>query len=316
MKAFAPMRGGRVAAALAIACAVAVASTGTAVAEGGAPGAAAAPAEPAGRNMATDPVPPRDEPIPIARLDASLLVGERLRQFTITDQPGLFVLYTPGLAEQGAMFSRIVALFERRDMPRDRIVSMTAIERHAHRFDTDPADLTAGNNFSTTELAHFFDIARRQRLTLTEGERTLQALLTGWGLIRDEDGARRPRSAREFLITIPGPGPAPDGTTIDATARAAILNHELGHWRYFSDPAYAHACRTFWWHDLTFAERAELTRQLANVGYDPRDRIVIDETQAYLLHTPAEYIPFTDTTAIDVAGVRRRLQERVGHAAW
>ncbi|WP_246326954.1 hypothetical protein [Burkholderia guangdongensis] len=255
--------------------------------------------------------------IPLARLDASLPADARLRLFTITDRPGLYVMHAPNLFEQGAMFSRVVALLERRDMPRDHIVTMAAIAAHARRFDTDPAGLTAGNNFSATELAHFFDVAQHQHLTLTDGERRLLTVLAGWGLIHEEDGVWRARSERDFLITIPGPGPAPGGGTIDATVRAAILSHELGHWRYFSDTVYAHACRTFWWHDLSYAERAELTRQLANVGYDPSDRIVIDETQAYLLHTPAAYIPFADTPGaygIDVASVRRRLEARVGQA--
>jgi hypothetical protein len=255
--------------------------------------------------------------IPLAQLDAMLPADARLRLFTITDRPGLYVLHAPSLAEQGAMFTRVVTLLERRDMPRDRIVTLAAIAEHARRFDTDPAGLTAGNNFSATELAHFFEVARLQHLTLTGGERRLEALLAGWGLIRDEGGVWRARSERDFLITIPGLGPAPGGGTIDATVRAAILSHELGHWRYFSDPAYARACRTFWWHDLSYSERTELTRQLANVGYDPSDRIVIDETQAYLLHTPAAYIPIADTPGaygIDVASVRKRLEARVAQA--
>lgn len=255
--------------------------------------------------------------IPLARLDAMLPESEQLKLFVITDRPGLYVMHAPNLIEQGEMFSRVVALLERRNMPRDHIVTMAAIAAHARRFDTDPTGLTAGNNFSATELAHFFDIARRQHMTLTDGERLLRGVLTGWGMISDDDGVWRARSERDFLITIPGIGPGPGGGKIDGTVRAAILRHELGHWRYFSDAAYAHACRTFWWHDLSYGERAELTRQLANVGYDPSDRIVIDETQAYLLHTPTEYIPFADTPGtygIDVASARRRLQARVAEA--
>jgi hypothetical protein len=60
-----------------------------------------------------------------------------------------------------------------------------------------------------------------------------------------------------------------------------------------------------------------LTRQLENLGYDPSDRIVIDEMQAYLLHTPAPYMPIIDTPGpggIDVGKVRRRLQAAVAGA--
>ncbi|HEV3425606.1 MAG TPA: hypothetical protein VG105_17860 [Paraburkholderia sp.] len=264
------------------------------------------------QEVLADDIDPR--PIALAQLEASLPAGASLRLYTITDHPGLYVMHAPSLAAQGAMFSRVVALLERRDMPRDRVVTMAEIAAHARRFGTDPAGLTAGNNFSTAQLAHFFEMARQQHVVLTKGEHVLQVILVRWGLIDEASGAWKALSARDFLITIPGLGPAPGGETIDAPVRAAILSHELGHWRYFSDSAYAHACRAFWWQQLSFEERAELTRQLADMGYDPSDRIVIDETQAYLLHTPAPYMPLASTTGaygIDVQGVRKRLEERV-----
>ncbi|SKD01016.1 hypothetical protein SAMN05446935_4540 [Burkholderia sp. YR290] len=256
--------------------------------------------------------------IPIAQLNASLPGDARLALFAIADRPGLYVMHAPSLTEQGAMFSRVVALFERRDMPHDRIVTMAAIATHARRFGTDPAGLTAGNNFSAVELAHFFDLAHQQRLELTPGERTLQRVVVQMGLIVERDGNWQARSTRDFLITIPGLGPAPGGEMIDAPVRAAILSHELGHWQYFSNDAYAHACRSFWWHELSYAERAELTRQLEGMGYDPSDRIVIDEMQAYLLHTPARYMPFADVpgpAGVDIAKIRNKLQKTVTTAS-
>jgi hypothetical protein len=50
------------------------------------------------------------------------------------------------------------------------------------------------------------------------------------------------------------------------------------------------------------------------MGYDPSDRIVIDEMQAYLLHTPAAYMPIVDVPGpqgIDVERIRQRLKQRV-----
>jgi hypothetical protein len=252
--------------------------------------------------------------IPLAQLRTALPADARLRLFTITDHPGLYVMHAPSLVEQGAMFSRVVALLERKDMPRDRVVTMTAIAAYARRLGTDPAGLTAGNNFSTAQIAYFFDLARRQHVALTEGERALQMILVRWHLIREESGVWEAMSSRDFLITIPGLGPAPWGETIDEPIRAAILSHELGHWEYFSDEPYARACREFWWQEMSLAERTEVTRQLVAMGYDPRDRIVIDEMQAYLLHTPAPYMPIVDAPGvygIDVAKVRGRLEARV-----
>jgi hypothetical protein len=256
--------------------------------------------------------------VPLARLDASLPADKRLAVFAITDRQGLYVMHTPSLTEQGAMFSRVVALFERRDMPRDHIVTMAAIASHARRFGTDAADLTAGNNFSSSELAHFFALARRQHMALTPGERALQRIVVQIGLIDERNGTWQARSARDFLITIPGLGLASGGETVDLPLRAAILSHELGHWQYFSDEAYAHACRSFWWRELSYQERVELTRQLESMGYDASDRIVIDEMQAYLLHTPAPYMPLVDVSGpvgIDVAKIRSRLRQEVAEAS-
>lgn len=257
------------------------------------------------------------ERIPLARLEASLPAGATQRLFEITDQPGLYVLHAPSLAEQGAMFSRVVALTERRDMPRDRVVTMNAVAMNAKRFGEDPAGLTAGNNFSTAQIAHFFDVAQRQHVTLTGGERRLRTILARWGLIREDAGMWNAASTRDFLITIPATGTGPAGEVIDTQVRSAILSHELGHWRYFSDAAYAHACRTYWWRQLSYTERAALTQELAGMGYDPSDRIVIDELQAYLLHTPARYMPLADLPGaggVDIARVKRGLEQSVQNA--
>ncbi|WP_434663057.1 hypothetical protein P5W99_22605 [Paraburkholderia sp. A3BS-1L] len=259
--------------------------------------------------------------LPLAQLAGALPPGPTLRLYAITDQPGLYVMHAPSLAAQGAMFSRVVALIERRDMPHDRVVSMSAVAANARRFGEDPAGLTAGNNFSAAQIAQFFEVAQRQRASLTEGERALQALLTQWGLIHREAGeggtAWRAASSRDFLVTIPGMGKGPAGEVIDAEVRAAIMSHELGHWRFFSDAAYAHACRAFWWHQLTYTEREALTGELAGMGYDPSDRIVIDEMQAYLLHTPARYMPLADQPGaggVDIARVKRGLELSVRSA--
>ncbi|CAD6520332.1 hypothetical protein LMG28727_01383 [Paraburkholderia kirstenboschensis] len=252
--------------------------------------------------------------LPLADLQAALASDARLQLFSITDKPGLYVMQAASLAQQGAMFARIVALLERRDMPRNRVVPAAAIAAHARRFGTDSAGLTVGNDFSTVELAHFFEVAHEQGVVLSQDERALRTILVRWHLIREVQRNWKAVSVHDFLITIPGLGPGPGGEAIDTAVRAAILSHELGHWLYFSNSAYAQACRAFWWRVLSFEERAELTRQLAKLGYDPSDRVVIDEMQAYLLHTPAEYMPIVDTKGVggvDVGDVRRRLQESV-----
>ena len=55
------------------------------------------------------------------------------------------------------------------------------------------------------------------------------------------------------LISLPTVGSDP---RITASARAAILRHELSHGEFFSNPAYAEYVRGFWTQQLTEDERA------------------------------------------------------------
>jgi len=68
--------------------------------------------------------------------------------------------------------------------------------------------------------------------------------------------------------------------------RAAILRHELSHGLYFIDPSYARLVHDFWHHELSEAERGQFRAFLAREGYDTTiEDLVINETQAYLVHT-------------------------------
>jgi hypothetical protein len=74
---------------------------------------------------------------------------------------------------------------------------------------------------------------------------------------------------------------------IDAAARATILHHELSHGEYFTNPAYAGYAQAFWRDSMTAAERAAFTGFLMREGYDPGiEDLMMNETQAYLMHTP------------------------------
>jgi hypothetical protein len=270
---------------------------------------------------AMSPLP--EKRVPFDEIAATLPLDDQPLLITVTDRPGLHIMQTQGLIEQGKMFARIVALFERRDMMRDRIMSVAAVAARSKSSGYDPASLTEGNNFSAIELARFFELARQQHIDLTPAEHRLLDTLVAWKLLREEGGAWRAANAGDFLVTLPGlgnmGGVGRAGTAVDAPLRAAILSHELGHWQYFSDPAYARACRSFWWHDLRLQERVALTGQLTRLGYDARDDIVIDELQAYLLHTPEKYQPFTEGQGpgaihVDVSQVRQRLRQRVSQA--
>jgi hypothetical protein len=85
------------------------------------------------------------------------------------------------------------------------------------------------------------------------------------------------------LISLPAVGSDP---RITATARAAILRHELSHGEFFSNPAYAAYVHGFWLTELTPDERAGVRAFLAKDDYDVGvEELMYNEMQAYLMFT-------------------------------
>ena len=82
---------------------------------------------------------------------------------------------------------------------------------------------------------------------------------------------------------------------ITASARAAILRHELSHGEFFSNPAYADYVCGFWTQQLTEDERAGvrafLGREEATTSAE--EELMLNEMQAYLMFTrdPAFFTP-------------------------
>ncbi len=66
-----------------------------------------------------------------------------------------------------------------------------------------------------------------------------------------------------------------------------ILHHELSHGEYFTNAAYARFVATIWQSVLTQEERTRFRTYLSHDGYDPAlEDLMINEMQAYLMHTP------------------------------
>jgi hypothetical protein len=74
---------------------------------------------------------------------------------------------------------------------------------------------------------------------------------------------------------------------VDPSARTAILHHELAHGEYFTNAVYASYVATIWHEVMTPDERAAFRTYLGTEGYDTAiEDLMINEMQAYLMHTP------------------------------
>lgn len=192
--------------------------------------------------------------------------------------PRVFVIDFPDLATQGAALNRVAALVEKAGLPRDRVLADGELAEAIARAGDTPETYYFGHNYRADDLARFFALAARDGVALNPAEAWVRAhLALARRLVPEGDLA---------LVSISAPGPR-----VDAAMRAAFLRHEIGHGHYFTLPAYAAHVRRVWRELFTPEERATFRRFLAAEGYDAEDEeLVINEAQAYLIHTPDPHL--------------------------
>lgn len=193
----------------------------------------------------------------------------------LAGNPAVFLLDFPSLDEQGAALNRVAALVEKAGQPRDRVLTAAEMAAAIAASGDSPATYYYGHNYRGRELARFFELARRDGLTLSAGEAWVE---TQYRLARGLVPAEQEIS----IVSI-----AASGDRLDPSARASILRHELSHGLFATRPAYAAHMRRVWEERFTEPERAAFRTFLAREGYDATiEAVMVDEAQAYLLHTP------------------------------
>lgn len=192
----------------------------------------------------------------------------------LADNPRVFVADFPTLASQAAAMNRVAALIEKAHAPRDRVVTEAELDRLIAETGQ-PAELYyLGHNYRGEDLARFFALLTRQGLPRRPEEARIEAWLA--------EMRRQVPDGEVALITIPRVG-----GVVDASAREAILRHEVAHGFYFVDPAFAGYVRRSWTERFPSAVRQAFRRFLAAEGYDvTNEDLVINEAMAYLLFTP------------------------------
>jgi hypothetical protein len=214
--------------------------------------------------------------------------AEHLSLFRFAADPRIVVLDFPALAPQGRMFNRVAALTEKAGLPRDRVLSDDELATAIRASGDTPATFYYGHDYPAAALVRFFALADRDRVALDADEERLRALVRQLGWF---DANSPNTEAGGALISLSREGADPD---ITASARAAILHHELSHGAFFVDPAYAEYTRNFWRTALTQAEREAVTRFLATEDYDSADdTLMVNEMQAYVMFTddPHFFLP-------------------------
>lgn len=200
----------------------------------------------------------------------------------------IIILDFPDLYQQGAMFNRIVALIERIGVPRDRVFNNQELTQYIRSVGRTAATFAFGNDFQVSELVVFFNLAETGNIALNDEEKWLRNFLLSRHWIHHTSGFYQLTLPNRIILSIPQQQAATTTTPpVTALARETILRHELSHGEYFSNQAYANYCRYFWQTVLSEQERQLFRRFLSANAYDPRqEEIMINEMQAYLMHTP------------------------------
>jgi hypothetical protein len=193
----------------------------------------------------------------------------------LAEETAIFVLDFPSLEEQGAALNRVAALVEKAGLPRDRVLTPAEMAAAIARAGDTPATYYYGHNYRGAELERFFALAARDGLALSPDEAWVEAQFRlARGLL--------PRDREIAVISMAAPGPL-----MDEAARASVLRHELSHGFFATRPAYAEHIRRVWREGFTEAEREAFRQFLAREHYDRgNEEVMLDEAQAYLLHTP------------------------------
>jgi hypothetical protein len=237
---------------------------------------------------APPPSPPLVESAPSIAIETAAVAQNRSHQpvgisfLRLVEAPRILVLDFASLKQQAHMLDRVAALVERANQPKDRILTAEELDR-AVRADGDAdAGFYYGHDYSAASLIRFFGIADFEGVVLSPEEDTLRRLLQRLGWLEPGTVAA--------VISLPRVG---SDDKVTASARDAILMHELSHGAYFSDPVYAAYVHQFFTTGLTAAEQAAFRSYLAREGYDSGNPgLVENETVAYLLFTTdAQFFP-------------------------
>ncbi|MDO9499190.1 hypothetical protein [Falsiroseomonas sp.] len=232
--------------------------------------------------------------------------ADQPRLIRYAGNPAIFLIDFPTLAAQGAALNRVAALVEKAGLPRDRVLSEAEMAEAIARTGESAATFYFGHNYRGADLARFFALAERDGLALSPAEEWLRAqYLLARGLV---PVGQEPGGQEIVLLSLAAPGPE-----MDEAGRATILRHELSHGRFGTDAAYAAHIRQVWTEGFTAADRAAFRAFLGREGYDTGiEELMIDEAQAYLLHTPdprfftADHLGVTEAELARLRGLMRQ----------
>ena len=219
------------------------------------------------------------------------VVSPSLRTHRLAGNEEILVLDFPDLTRQARALNRLAVLVEKHNAPRDRVLNDVELATFVAGSGASAETLYFGHDYRASDIARFFNLAQAGEMTLNSDELALRDLLISHRFLRVSDAgyeAFPPGQVLVSVVQLQADDPAtPQDETVDPGLRETILHHELSHGIFFTDKAYREHCERFWNQGLSVEERTLFRTFLSSAGYDPtNERIMINEMQAFLMHTP------------------------------
>lgn len=227
-----------------------------------------------------------------ASANFSQIVGSRTGQLSVwryADNPSIYVFDFPGLSYQGRSFNRITQFTEQQTSePYPRVLTEQEMAMRLAAGKRTESDFAFGHDVMVHELVTFFNFAQRDKIPLNPEETAVRDFLVAQGMMRDWRGFWQAVEPNNVILSIPQTQEKSAGEPlINATARYAILLHEMAHGEYYTNQYYTQYCRRFWQESLSDAQREAFKAFLAKYGYATGfEELMINEMQAYLMFTP------------------------------
>lgn len=224
--------------------------------------------------------------------DFSQIVNSRSAQLAIwryTDNPSIFVFDFPGLAYQGRSFNRITQFTEQQTTePYPRVLTDQEMAARLASARRSESDFAFGHDIMVHELVQFFNFAQRDKVSLNQEELAIKDFLLAQGMIREWRGFWQAVQPNNVILSIPQTQEKTSSEPlINATARYAILLHEMAHGEYYTNAYYTQYCQRFWQESLSEAQREAFKTFLGKYNYAiGSEQLLINEMQAYLMFTP------------------------------
>lgn len=213
-----------------------------------------------------------------------------LQVFSYPGRQPIHIIDFPDLATQGRMFNRIVALVERIGIDHARVFDDNELSQFIRAVGKTEFTFAYGNDFLVSELVIFFNLAEHGGISLSPEEHALRNFLLEQGLMRERYRFLQAAHPNAVILSIPqtrNRQAEPIEPPVSSLARRTILMHEISHAEYYTNPNYRRWCRKFWREILAKPHKEAMFNFLLRAGYDPNnEELLINEAQAYLLHTP------------------------------